>query len=98
MICPLGSTCFRNYNSAVISHQSRIFISEMNCKESFRTSGQEQRGDRKVVVFSSMQRQQKGGWNEKKWEDTAEDTLSLSELCDGLDSVFRPWKKKIVFL
>ncbi len=66
----------------------------MNCKESFRTSGQEQRGDRKVVVFSSMQRQQKGGWNEKKWEDTAEDTLSLSELCDGLDSVFRPWKKK----
>lgn len=74
MICPFGSTCFGNYNSTVISHQSWIFISEMNCKESFQTSGQEQRGDRKAVVFSSMQRQQKGGRNEKTQQTVSQNS------------------------
>lgn len=72
MVCPLGSTCFGNDNSTVSSHQSRIFISEMNCKESFRTSGQEQRGDRKAVVFSSMQR---GGWNEKTQQTVSQNSV-----------------------
>lgn len=74
MICPFGSTCFGNYNSTVISHQSWIFISEMNCKESFRTSGQEQWGDRKAVVFSSMQRQQKEGRNEKTQQTVSQNS------------------------
>jgi len=43
----------------------------MNCKESFRTGGQEQRGDSKAVVFSSMQR---GGWNEKTQQTVSQNS------------------------